>query len=1141
MQTDRTRRAPSCPRCRAYLGAIALGATLLAGCAGPRDARPSGEPPHPAETTHGLLDPALDRPENLRTARADVPPPPPLDQGRFSPGDDDAARMELAAVIDHFAALGLPELHSRAEPPASGEPAAESDSDGETAPLGAIHAYAAARLAMLSGSPRDARQLLAEVLRRDERSAPAWELLGDASIALGNRVQALGAYEQVLLYEPENAHALMHVGTYLVSIGRNEQAARLLSIAARGQGQATGRQLAPLIHEPLGRCLDSLGYLTAATAAYQRALDLPPSLVRSAPRYSDELADIYRRRPELLRAAGDLELRLGRPKQAFVAFSLAAELPGLPSSGLLDRQLWAALRAGRPASAANLLLTDITADPTRIREEHITLCAYLRTHTTLGPRLADALRAIIKTHGETVGLNQAVAASLDSTAAKAYLLGRLLDAPSETPLLAALLERSETRTGLLILTARVIDAHPDREGAYSSALLDVDEDAGALVATLEAMNLDTLGAGLLHLRLLIETNRVEQARAQHRMLAKRFPDAPAITLAHIRMLNAAGRFAEALTQLDRSTVNDAQHLRARVEALRGMQFFREALVAGESLLATAGSTPGDRLTHADLLAALRRHQEQEALLSDLLATSDDEGAYDRLIVMYGRRGPLPDPDRFRATVRRLHDRMPTSRTLRMLLAEEDLAEQRFDAVERVLTDLVIEDPTDERASRMLAEVWAGIGAERRGAAWLEETIEQTRETRSLVLALGKLYSLTGRPEHAAAVFERFLAQHGDDERVQRLHETALRQGEREEEAQRLAIERTSATPRSHRTIDATLTLAGAQLHALGRELPLESVNRDAALHALEAIDPRVILTEPQCRLASRLLLALAMGHSAERQQGELNVSARELAVAERLHDASLWPEADVTQPYLIVSRLRLSTLLLHDEPGQAVALLRSFRDDGRLRPVSAAMLNQRMATDDLADVIYFLTLLPDLTNATGEALLQAAIDENPDHVMANNDLGYGLIDRDERLEEGEALIERAHALNPTDANIIDSLGWARYKLGVFEDEVSETGRVVRRGAISLLHEAAAGSETGGYEVVADHLGDSLWRAKRYDEALQVWISAYDGLLEEEEGWRKELRDRLRLKIAAAQHDQTPAVATSPGADAVREADDAGSE
>jgi tetratricopeptide (TPR) repeat protein len=50
-------------------------------------------------------------------------------------------------------------------------------------------------------------------------------------------------------------------------------------------------------------------------------------------------------------------------------------------------------------------------------------------------------------------------------------------------------------------------------------------------------------------------------------------------------------------------------------------------------------------------------------------------------------------------------------------------------------------------------------------------------------------------------------------------------------------------------------------------------------------------------------------------------------------------------------------------------------------------------------------------------------------------LGYTLVDRTDRVEEGMKLIEKALSISPDDAFILDSMGWGYYKLGQYAKSV----------------------------------------------------------------------------------------------------------
>jgi tetratricopeptide (TPR) repeat protein len=110
-----------------------------------------------------------------------------------------------------------------------------------------------------------------------------------------------------------------------------------------------------------------------------------------------------------------------------------------------------------------------------------------------------------------------------------------------------------------------------------------------------------------------------------------------------------------------------------------------------------------------------------------------------------------------------------------------------------------------------------------------------------------------------------------------------------------------------------------------------------------------------------------------------------------------------------------------------------------------------------------------------EADLQRALKLSPDQPLALNYLGYSWIDQNRNLRQGLAMIEKAVAKKPDDGYIVDSLGWAHYRLGNYKDAV----RYLER-AVELKPEDPT---------LNDHLGDSLWRVGRKREAKFQWDQA----------------------------------------------------
>ena len=107
-----------------------------------------------------------------------------------------------------------------------------------------------------------------------------------------------------------------------------------------------------------------------------------------------------------------------------------------------------------------------------------------------------------------------------------------------------------------------------------------------------------------------------------------------------------------------------------------------------------------------------------------------------------------------------------------------------------------------------------------------------------------------------------------------------------------------------------------------------------------------------------------------------------------------------------------------------------------------------------------------------ESDFKKALELNPDQPQVLNYLGYSWVDKGINLMPALEMIEKAVAAAPNDGYIIDSLGWAYYRLGRFGEAVTE------------LEKAAQMRSTD--PEINDHLGDAYWRAGRKLEARFQW-------------------------------------------------------
>jgi tetratricopeptide (TPR) repeat protein len=119
-----------------------------------------------------------------------------------------------------------------------------------------------------------------------------------------------------------------------------------------------------------------------------------------------------------------------------------------------------------------------------------------------------------------------------------------------------------------------------------------------------------------------------------------------------------------------------------------------------------------------------------------------------------------------------------------------------------------------------------------------------------------------------------------------------------------------------------------------------------------------------------------------------------------------------------------------------------------------------------------------------EADMRKALEMQPEQPHVLNYLGYSWIDQGINLDEGMKMIKRAVDQRPDDGYIVDSLGWAYYRIGNYEEAVKNLER-----AIDLKPEDPT---------INDHLGDAYWRIGRTLEARFQWAHARDLKPEPEE-------------------------------------------
>ena len=152
-----------------------------------------------------------------------------------------------------------------------------------------------------------------------------------------------------------------------------------------------------------------------------------------------------------------------------------------------------------------------------------------------------------------------------------------------------------------------------------------------------------------------------------------------------------------------------------------------------------------------------------------------------------------------------------------------------------------------------------------------------------------------------------------------------------------------------------------------------------------------------------------------------------------------------------------------------------LRDAGDNNTAYSVLASALSSFPDEPDLLYDLAMIAEKLDKIdiAEAKLSRLIELKPDNAQALNALGYTLVDRTPRVAEGLVLIERALILAPDDPFILDSVGWAHFRLGRLDDAEKHLRRAM---------------EQRPDPEIAAHLGEVLWAKGDRVRAQDVWQS-----------------------------------------------------
>jgi Tfp pilus assembly protein PilF len=1049
-------------------------------------------------------------------------------------------------------------------------------------------AEAWASLAMVEAAQGDlpaAAEAWQSALAADPSNTRALEQLGLAALRSNDLAKAITLLARARLNEPERVDAALPYLLDAALADAMEQSGAMLAAAQAAERAASApapfdlptneqRRLLSLLRQRsfllrgAGDMQLRLGDVQAATAAYLAALELDDTL--DAPTVARAIYSQRRLGADASAAATlvhELERSDGRVNALHIRLvehlsdTLPSEIAGafaesLP--GISVRGGWEDTPAARSAAAR----LDAAGQPTPERSTEV-LLAYL-----LSAPADDAA---------TEQLARTASATPNSLASA---LARLTAAyPLRAPYFASLFARATT--------------NPD---AFESAIATIaarsepTPEPDRLMTTAQGA---TLGQAWLSLR----TGRAERSLDLFDALARTESLSAYAQLGRIESLFALGRIQEASAAADALARGDDPVTRLlAAEANAHLQRNDEAFLLLRPLT-LPGALPDRERAEALLLAAraaatIGQMDSAERWLVEAIGLAPlREDAYAGLLQIAFAGGAQRNQAQLADIVRRLRENIPTSRTLRLLQARELAGQGQPVAALEILTDLLALDPRDESAQEQYIATLIATGRAATAEAWLRDRIEQGRAEPSTVVLLARVLTASDRAEEAEQLLREKAEEYPRNDALLRERENLLRGPlNKPIAADELALDRLTTAPP---TLDNTIELAEVQAR-LGRwsdagaslERALSqagvSLRRDQrervaraigffAASANEIDDPTArfaadaagLLVDdpagaPDALQRSRIVLLVRAGApiselvSASETPAQAN---RDLALQLRLGAADMLKDAGQVDrafellnagarmngeiaPEILSARMLLATEF--DRPQESIAAIQLSIDSGTVTQTYAT-LNRMFgdASADLPSPDALAYLAAQLFGSRGmedsaTALYEYILQLNPDHPWAANNLGYGLAERGEDLLRAYDLLQRAYAQLPSETAIIDSIGWVRYRVGIFDDTVNANGQKVE-GAITLLRRAAAtGGEPLDY-VMHEHAGDALWRGGKPDDAVRSWriadrlaLTAIERLTQQPDPTPELLEFVEDLRTARASISARIAAASQPG-------------
>ena len=436
------------------------------------------------------------------------------------------------------------------------------------------------------------------------------------------------------------------------------------------------------------------------------------------------------------------------------------------------------------------------------------------------------------------------------------------------------------------------------------------------------------------------------------------------------------------------------------------------------------------------------------------------------------------------------------------MARVVIGSKAFAAGQYSKTDDYFVKPSNDPSMRMIMNMLQGWSYAERGnyedAEALFDGLESWAYFQFLgKLQLGKLYAIQGRTDDALAQFEEISALGVSPTETSMAQARTLVEAGRSDEALK-ALQDLSDLNGGVET--GPIAWAIGELEA-GRDLGGLLSPKQEAARAL--IEPAFgFFLRNQADDIAEVYLRLAGQIDPNNQKSKIWLAGL-LEQLEREDEAeALYRSVDKKSSYGVQSEVSLATLYLRrDDDDEALRILEnSYERDpvnttrdtlGRVRifrenyeealPIYDELVASLSEEDLKTDVepLYYRAICYERLEQFDKSVVdfRRVLELDPDNADALNYLGYTWVDRGENLTEAFDMIRKAVELEPGSGAITDSLGWAHYKLGQYDEAKTHLEKAV------VLTPSSA--------TIVDHLGDVYWKLGRFREAGYQWERALE--------------------------------------------------